>query len=230
MSEDTPTPRRRRRVAGTGLRFTRRSASILIALMMVAAPAGASIIVQNYMEADITAAPPCFVKETGTDPTNSTQATFTNDPIASPTNLTPDVITVDNVSLLEEKISVTGMTGDRVIYTDVVRYVNNCDEDITVQLSTTGISGTWTNVAAEIWISESETPAAIDPNLDPVATDDWNDDAIVIPAGSASTFADTTGAVVIPSGEQRLGAFVVSTDVAFTAGTATVNWVASATI
>ena len=96
------TPQKKSRFAA--LKFTRRSAAIIVALLMVAAPASASIIVQNFMEADITAAPPCFVKTTGDDPANSTQASFD----ATGAN----TIAVDGVDLLEEKISVTGMTGD----------------------------------------------------------------------------------------------------------------------
>ena len=155
------TPQKKSRFAA--LKFTRRSAAIIVALLMVAAPASASIIVQNFMEADITAAPPCFVKTTGDDPANSTQASFD----ATGAN----TIAVDGVDLLEEKISVTGMTGDRVIYTDVVRYENNCTEAIDVVLTTNAVSGDWSELAAEIWISNIAAPAAVDPNLDGVGGD-----------------------------------------------------------
>ena len=156
-------------------KFTRRSAALVVALLMVAAPAGASVIVQNFMEADITAAPPCFIKTEGSDAANSTQATFDD---------SSNTIAVDGVDLLEEKISVTGMTGDRVIYTDVVHYENNCAEPIDVVLTTNAVAGDWTNLAAEIWISNNGAPAAIDPNLDGVGGD-WNDDYIIVPAGTA---------------------------------------------
>lgn len=215
-----PTPKRRSFRAWA---FTRRTASVLVALMLVAAPAGASIIVQNYMEADITAAPPCFVKITGDDPTTSSQATFSADPLT-------DITAVDGVDLLEEKITVTGMTGDRVIYTDVVRYQNNCLEAIDVMLTGTVASGDWTNVAAEIWISNVVAPGDIDPNLEVLPADDWQDDHITIPANSAGAIADATGVVTVPAGSEIRGAFIVSSDVAFTGGTATANWVAQATI
>lgn len=206
-------------------RFTRRSAAVAVAFLLVAAPAGASIIVQNYMEADVVAAPPCFVKLSGDDPVNSSQAGFSNDPAV-------DTVLVDNVNLLEEKLTVTGMTGDRVVYTDMVRYRNNCLEPITVQLSASEITGTaWADVAAEIWISNVPAPANIDPNLDPAPTDDWNDDPIDIPAGSTpGAFVETTGTVVVAPNTEVQGAIVVSSDVDFDTGTATVNWVASATI
>lgn len=208
----------------TGWRFTRRSASIFIALLMIAAPAGASIIVQNYMRADITAAVPCFQKVSGDDPVASTQAGFNNDN-------TSDLIDIDGVDLLEERLTVTGMTGDRVVYTDMVLYQNNCTEPITLQLNVTDLEGTaWDNLAAEIWISNSTAPANIDPNLDPAATDDWNDDAILIPAGSTSGFAESTGTVVVQPNTSVQGAIVVSTDVLFSTGTASVTWIASATI
>ena len=214
------TPQKKSRFAA--LKFTRRSAAIIVALLMVAAPAGASIIVQNFMDADITAAPPCFVKTTGDDPANSTQASFD----ATGAN----TIAVDGVDLLEEKISVNGMTGDRVIYTDVVRYENNCAEAIDVVLTTNQVSGDWSELAAEIWISNIAAPAAVDPNLD-VAADNWNDDYIIVPAGTAAgAFVDSTGVITVAPGGEVQGAFVVSSDIAFTAGTATVNWVAQATI
>lgn len=213
------TPQKKSRFAA--LKFTRRSAAIVVALLMVAAPASASIIVQNFMEADITAAPPCFIKTEGSDAANSTQASFDD---------SSNTIAVDGVDLLEEKISVTGMTGDRVIYTDVVHYENNCAEPIDVVLTTNAVAGDWTNLAAEIWISNNGAPAAIDPNLDGVGGD-WNDDYIIVPAGTAAgAFVDSTGTITVPAGGEVHGAFVVSSDVAFTAGTATVNWVAQATI
>ncbi len=214
------TPQKKSRFAA--LKFTRRSAAIIVALLMVAAPASASIIVQNFMEADITAAPPCFVKTTGDDAANSTQASFD----ATGAN----TIAVDGVDLLEEKISVNGMTGDRVIYTDVVRYENNCAEAINVVLTTNQVSGDWSELAAEIWISNIAAPASVDPNLD-VAADNWNDDYIIVPAGTAAgAFVDSTGVITVAPGGEVQGAFVVSSDIAFTAGTATVNWVAQATI
>lgn len=222
----TTEPRRARRPWGA-LRFTRRSASVAILLLVLAAPAGASIIVQNYMEADLNASPPCFVKLSGQDPINSSQASFSNNPAVN-------TIQVDNVDLLEEKLSLNAMTGDRVIYTDMVRYRNNCAEPITVQLTATEIVGAaWaSDISAEIWLSNVPSPANIDPNLDPgPPVDDWNDDAILIPAGTAAgTFTDSTGTVVVAPSTEIQGAFVVSSDVGFTTGTATVNWVASATI
>jgi len=207
---------------------TRRSAAVLVALMFVAAPAGASIIVQNYMEADVIAAPPCFVKTTGADPAGSTLSTF---------DATTNTISVDGTDLLEEKISVTGMVGDRVIYTDVVHYENNCAEPIDVNLTTVEASGDWSGVSAELWISNVAAPADIDPNLDAAgAASDWNDTGIVVPAGTtAGAFVASTGVVTVPVGGEVHGAYVISTDNSITptippTAIATLNWVAQATI
>jgi hypothetical protein len=217
MTTEATTPKRRGR-------FTRRSAAVLMALMMIAAPAGASIVLQNYSEADIAVAPSCFYKVSGQDPVNSDLASFQSDAATT-------TIEMGNVSLLEEQVQVTGMTGDRAVYTDVVRYVNNCDVAVSVRLIGTEVSGDWDEVAAELWISNGMTPAAIDPNLDPAAIDDWNDTAIVIAAGTATGSIDAaTGNVVIPPGQYVMGAFVVNTGATNTDGTATVNWVASATL
>jgi len=212
----------------TTWKATRRSAAVLVALMFVAAPAGASIIVQNYMEADIVAAPPCFVKTTGDDPAGSTLSTF---------DATTNTIAVDGTNLLEEKITVTGMVGDRVIYTDVVHYENNCDEPINVSLTTVDASGDWTGVAAELWISNVAAPADIDPNLDAAgAASDWNDTGIIVPAGTAAgPLVLSTGVVTVPAGGEVQGAYVISTDNSVTPTVppttiASLNWVAQATI
>lgn len=215
------TPQKKSRFVG--LKFTRRSAAIVVALLMVAAPASASIIVQNFMEAEITAAPPCFIKVAGADAA-STLAGFDDT-----TNTTP----VDGVDLLEEKIDLTGMEGDRVVYTDMVEYQNNCAEPIDVVLTTNTVSGDWADVAAEIWISNVAAPANIDPNLDAAgAATDWNDTYILVPAGTAAgAFVDSTGVVTVPAGQTVQGAFVVSTDNGGIAGAnPVVNWVAQATI
>ena len=213
------TPQKKRRFGG--FKFTRRSAAIVVALLMIGAPAGASVIIQNYMEADITAAPPCFVKSAGTDASGTALADFDD-----LTNTRP----IDGVDLLEEKIDVQGMIGDRVIYTDVVRYENNCLQPIDVVLVADAISGDWTNVSAEIWISNVEAPTNVDPNID-VPADEWQDDNITVTAGAAAgPYTDSTGVVTVAPGDEIQGAFVVSSDVAFVAGTATINWVAQATL
>ncbi|MEM7093191.1 MAG: hypothetical protein AAF567_09335 [Actinomycetota bacterium] len=216
------TPQRSTRRFGA-LPFTRRSAAIVVALLMIAAPAGASVIVQNYMEAEVSAVAPCFAKTVGADP----------DPVGTPGALitydgTGNTTTVDGVDLIEERITLTGMVGDRVIYTDVVNYVNNCTDPITVQLTSTGVSGDWSDFSAEIWISNVANPANIDPNQDPALTDDWNDTLLFV---GDPFVAGSTGSVVVAPGASVQGAFVVSTDVAIAGGTtATVNWVAEATL
>lgn len=216
MTTTEPKPKRK---------HARRTTALIVALLCFAAPAGASIIVQNYMEADVVAAPPCFVKTAGADPTGSTLSTFD----ATGAN----TIAVDGVDLLEEKISVTGMIGDRVIYTDVVHYENNCTEPITMNLTTVTAGGDWTGVSMELWVSNVAAPADIDPNLDAAGgTSDWNDTAISVPAGTtAGPLTLSTGTVTIPALSEVHGAFVVSTDnTAATGDTATLNWMAEATI
>lgn len=207
-------------------KFTRRSAALVVALLMVAAPAGASVIVQNFMEAEITAAAPCFVKTAGSD-ASTALASFDD---------TTNTITQDGVALLEEKVDLTGMRGDRVIYTDMVHYENNCGQPIDIVLTTNSVSGDWSGVAAEIWLSNTTVaagPANIDPNLDG-AGGDWADDYIIVPAGTtAGSFIDSTTVVTVAAGQALQGAFVVSTENGWSPGAAgapVINWVASATI
>ena len=169
MSEQTKKYPTRNRVAA-GWRVTRRTAAVFVVMLMIAAPAGASVIVQNFMEAEIGATPACFYEHEGDDPANSGQASFSTD----------EVIAMDGVDLTEGKITLNGMTGDRVVYTDVVHYVNNCTQPVDFYLTAGTVGGDWENLGAQIWISNVADPAEIDPNLDPELNDDWQDTHIQI--------------------------------------------------
>lgn len=218
METQTPQKKKRR----FAWKFTRRSAATVVALMMLAAPAGASIIVQNYMEADIVAAPPCFNKTAGADAVDGT--TDGTDELVTFDGTATD--TIDGVTLTEEKITVQGMTGDRVIYTDVAHFNNDCDSDIVVQLTAQANGTAWTGVHGEIWLSNIEDPTDVDPSVD-VLANEWNDTAIEVTDGAIGVAS--TGAVTVPAGQSVQAAFVLATAPDF-AGTATINWVAEATI
>lgn len=208
-------------------RISRRAALVVTAITVFATPAFASLLVQNFMEADVTVADACFVKVAGADIAQYTP-TDADDPSAA-FDSTTNTITVDGADLLEEKLTVRGMVGDRVTYTDVVRYENNCDVplDVTLVASTTTATGDWTDRSARIYISDVAVPTG----RPGAATSGWNATPIVVDADTgniAATNAQTGTVTVAPGGEVR-GAISVSAGVtASTAGIGTVNWVAEA--
>ena len=106
---------RKRRVSG-------KLAAIFIVIMLIAVPATATVITHNFMRADVTGAAPCFVKVAGADVAATVDVDFDN---------TTTIVGSSGVTFLQETISVTGYAGDRVTYSDVVRYQNTCDYDIT---------------------------------------------------------------------------------------------------
>lgn len=213
-------------------KITRRGALVATAMTVFATPAFASLVVQNFMEADITVADACFVKVAGDDITSYGTPTDPDDPLATFDGATNN-ITVEGVQLLEEKLTVRGMVGDRVTYTDVVRYENNCDVSLDIRLvaSSATAAGDWVDRAARIYISD--TPLPIGPTNSPTGFPgefgaQWDTTPIVIEAGGNISVSQT-GSVTVPPGEQLQGAITVSAGTgANTAGTGTVNWVAQA--
>ena len=218
-------------------RISRRAMLIIVAMLVFATPAMASLVVQNFMEADITSADACFVKVAGDDFTSYT-GSGVNDPLASFSNdEAVDLIQINGADLLEEKITVRGMRGDRVMYTDVVRYQNNCDISLEVRLVTDAATATgdWTDRSARIYLSA--LPAAI--GTDPaglgqpgVAGEGWDINPILVEADTGAIPAgnQTTGTVTLAPGQELRGAFVISAGVNAPNGAiGTINWVAEAT-
>lgn len=207
----------------------RRGSLVMVATLMFASPAMASLIVQNYMEADVTVADACFTKVAGQDPVSYT-GTDADDPLASFDGVNNTVL-VSGVNLLEEKLTIRGMKGDRVTYTDVVRYKNTCDVDLDVVLIADGSTavGDWTERSARIYISTVAAPAALPGDL---TSTDWNSQPIIVTAGSGAITApnNRTGSVTIAAGGEVRGAVVVAAgNTATTTGVGTVNWIATAT-
>ncbi len=205
----------------------RKGMLVMVATLMFAAPAMASLVIQNYMEADVTLADACFSKVAGDDPVSYT-GTDANDPLAGFDDTT-NTVTVSGANLLEEKLTIRGMQGDRVMYTDVVRYRNTCDIDLNVTLIAEGATatGNWVDRSAQIYISNIAAPTGL-----PGVSVDWNNQPIIVTAGTAAITApnNRTGSVIIPAGGEVQGAVVIAagTGSALT-GVGTVNWVATAT-
>ena len=89
-------PASKRRVSG-------RLAAIFIVIMMIAVPAAATVITQNFMRADVVAGAACFTKVGGADAALP-EATFDG---------TPTITSGTGVTLLQERVTVTGFAGDR---------------------------------------------------------------------------------------------------------------------
>ncbi len=217
-------------------KLTRKTALVIVAFLVFATPAMASLVVQNFMQADISAADPCFFKVAGDDTITYTGADGDDPFVAFDATQT---VQVDGSNLIEETISVRGMTGDRVVYTDVVRYQNRCNVPLDITLVADGANGTgdWADRSARIYIStsagaigaadEAEVPPAGLPG-DVGAASGWDASPIVVNAGGAIS-ETATGTVTLNPGQELRGAIVISTGTGAGDGVGTVNWQARAT-
>lgn len=217
-------------------KLTNRGALLVVATLVFATPAMASLVVQNFMQAEITAADPCFFKAAGDD-TVTYSGNDSDDPfVAFDASQT---IQVDGSNLIQENIAVRGMTGDRVVYTDIVRYQNRCNVPLEITLvadAANGI-GDWTDRSARIYLSTAsdvigaddvdETPPAGLPG-DIGAGSGWDALPIVVDAGG-NVSESTTGTITLAPGRELRGAIVISTGTGAGSGIGTINWQARAT-
>ncbi len=217
-------------------RLTNRTALVVVALLVFATPVMASLVVQNFMQADITAAAPCFFKVAGDD-TTSYNGGDADDPLVAFD--ATQTVNVDGSNLIEETITVRGMTGDRIVYTDVVRYQNRCDVSLEVRLAADGSAGTgnWTDRSARIYLSTSSdvigaadasevAPAGLPGDVG--VSSGWDANPIVVNAGGTIS-QSSTGTVVVAPGRELRGAIVVSTGSSASGAIGSVNWQARAT-
>ncbi len=200
-------------------RITARLAAVLVALLMIAVPAAATVITENFMRGDVAGGVACFVKVAGPDAAATADADV---------DVTSTIVSASTgVTLLQETITVAGYAGDRVTYTDVVRYQNNCDYDITLTLVAeddpaggTAISGTWADKYAAVYLSSTAGAGA------PVgAAPDWSGTFIEVSGGALT--GPTAGSVTVAQGTEVQSAFVIETD-AGTATTGTLRYTAQA--
>lgn len=214
-------------------RLSRRGAVIVLALLVFATPAFAAVIVQNFMTADVVAAPACFNKTAGADTALTTGGTNLVEFSANPLT---DTTVVDGVTLLEEALTIRGMTGDRVTYTHIVNYVNNCDFDLSVQLvnATEGAATFDAGEArVELYLSEGPGPTeaiGVAGGTTAPGTVGWDTTPIVVD-GAGTIATAQTGSVVVTAGTSIQGGVVVSIEAGTVAATTVgqLNWVATAT-
>ncbi|MEZ5340736.1 MAG: hypothetical protein R2706_04600 [Acidimicrobiales bacterium] len=102
----------------------RKVAVIAAGIVSIGGVAGASVLVQNFMAAEFNAgAPPCLIKVAGAD--------VAFDGFAFDATGTT---TVDGVLVTQEKLTIDGLTGDKVLSQDVYRIQNNRAVDLDVSI------------------------------------------------------------------------------------------------
>ncbi len=207
--------------------MTRRWAGILIAMMMIAVPASAAVITQNFMRADVTVDGACFTKTAGADDSSTSGfLTFNGGATIQDSSGT--------VQLIQETMSVRGFAGDRLIYTSAVLFNNDCPEDIAVTfVSETDPAGGlavdpavvagvfWDDVDITLYLALNGSPSGV-----PGVSGDWQAMLRIL----GGTVTDQLDTVTIPDGATRTMAVVIDTDDGVdTTATGTLRWTAQAT-
>ncbi len=202
-------------------RISRPAALGFGAVLVFASPAMASLVVESFIEADIGVGASCLIESPGPDVANYT-AVDADDPNAT-LDGTGNTVQIGGQDLAETQVSVRGMIGDRVMYTDLVRYENNCGVDMSVALVSGTEVGDWTGLGAEIHLSSVAAPGTRPGGAG------WAGDPITVTSGGLLTNT-RTGSVVIPAGESRVGAVVITAGVgADQTETNTISWTIEAT-
>ncbi len=216
-------------------RVTRRVAVASVAMMSIAAPAVASVVIQNFIKGTVTAQPACFTKIIGSDHTaySINLATVTKPYVNVVTTST--AASVAGAVLLNESVDVRGFAGDRTKYTDVIRYKNNCGYAVSVRLTAeTDAAGTpattaWSGMTVRTFLSKVVAPVPTT-NLPQLETDttNWDQQFLI---NSTGVVTATGTAQTVAAGAELQGAFVVDVDSAAAAASFnTFHYTASATI
>ena len=207
--------------------MTRRWAGVLIAMMMIAVPASAAVITQNFMRADVSVNAACFTKTAGADATSGSGFHTFN----GGATITDRSGTVD---LIQETMSVQGFAGDRLIYSDAVQFNNDCPDDIALTfLSENDPAGGlavdpafvpgefWADIDIALYIATVASPTT-----NPGSGGEWQ----VMMRVNGGAVTDQISSVNIPAGASRPMAVVLDTDDGVTTtDTGTLRWTAQAT-
>jgi hypothetical protein len=213
--------------------MTLRGAVAAILAIAVATPVLAAVLIQNFMRADIEAVQACFVKVEGGDAT--TYSNPLNDPYANVD--TTATVTANGVSFLQELVTVKGYDGDRTIYTDVVRYQNDCDHDLSVQLILEDdVAGNprvenWGagDLATAIYLSDVPIAQGGAANGGTDLVTNWDGSPIFVD-GAGTVVNAQTGSVVIAPGEEIISAFRIDVSDGSQGTTGTLRYTAVATV
>ncbi|MGA9595864.1 MAG: hypothetical protein WBV06_06890 [Acidimicrobiia bacterium] len=207
--------------------MTRRWAGVLIAMMMIAVPASASVITQNFMAADASVNAACFTKTAGADASSGSGF------LAFDGGATIQDVS-GTVDLIQETMSINGFAGDRLIYSDAVHFNNNCGSPVAVTFVSEndpngGLAVDPAYVAGDFWddISISIYLATVAaPTGTPGSSGDWQ----LMMSVAQGSVSDQFASVSIPDGATRSLAVVIDTDDGVTTtDTGTLRWTAQAT-
>lgn len=185
---DTTKPKRR---------LGRTIAAAAAALAVTAAPAAATVAMQNMVEANIKTTTACMAKIAGGD-TSSTSGLVSFNTTATQT-------TTDGVAMLNELFTVTAVKGDRLVSSDAGAVKNNCTYSLVVtvrvedQFGDPKWAGPWTDLAATLYLGKAN--GAADPTF---GATDWLGSPVK--ANSTGVVDDIVGTVTLAPGESaRLG-------------------------
>lgn len=185
-------------------RVSRQFAITTAAIAIVATPAVASVVIQSYMRSDVTVGPNCLVSEAGTD-----TATYQTEQGPFAGFATGDMATT-RVTLEEDTLSVRGMRGDRVIYTDVARIRNECQVELTVNLRAEGSQGQgWQNRYAEVYLSSATRPLGTSEYFGFPGDGSGNWTAAPLAIDGGGLVSPTSAPVVLPAGQEARIATVI---------------------
>jgi hypothetical protein len=181
---------------------------MLIALMLIAVPAAAAVMTQNFQSATIEINGPCFTVTAGDDTLSATGfVAFASSNVTSGT-----------VDLFQESLTVTGHAGNRAVYSEIAVFDNGCLADAFVDfIPATDPGGAaafvpaltdpiWDEFNITFYLANTATPG------DVLTSGDW-DEVLSVDAGAVTT-PDTAS---VPQGGIRYLAVVIDTDSAATA-------------
>lgn len=143
-------------------RMAKTAAAAAFVLGVTALPAAATMIMQNFIEADIQAAPACMVKTAGAD------AGHTSGLVTFNTTNTQSNNATDGVQLLNETFTIKALKGDRLISSSAGVITNNCTYPLTVSLVAEGQlgdamwEGSWTDISADLYLGTANGTATTD--------------------------------------------------------------------
>lgn len=186
-------------------RISRRTAMAATAMTVFATPAFASMMIQSYMAADVNIVTTCLVTKAGSDVGSY------NDPAGASVDFASAAVNNSRVDIQEDRVSVIGMQGDRVIYNDVARIQNTCDIPLSVSLKMDGSQGSgWADRYAEVYISSTATALDATTSLGYPTdnTANWTAQPLVVDSSGSPVQAQTSEVVLNPDQELRVATLV----------------------
>ena len=194
-------------------------------------PAGAAVLIQNFVRADITTVAPCLTNIGGVD------AKIYADAKRAPyigIDTAKAIVTADEVNLLNETVSLKAFQGDRLTVTDGMRIQNGCDYPLTVTLKAeaqfgdgdSALAGSWADLDARVFLGKINAGAA---KTDYTVAEEWDATPIHVSPSATGVLANaTTGSIVVPAGEDRQIGFLIDAGVKADAAAATLRFTVTA--